>query len=243
MYTEMRRFHSRRDAGRRLADLVDIACGTMPDIGEHRSTPSATGRPPLVLGLPRGGVPVAAEVAARLHAPLHVLLARKLGAPAQPELALGAISEAGVRVVDPDLAARCGVTQDDIDLVERRERRRIEAQALTFGVDQRPSLRGRTVIIIDDGIATGATARAACRAARALGSSRTVLATPGAPRGWQHEFAAEADELVCVLEADVPAVSSWYVDFAQVSDDEVRALIGITDDESDDTGNDGATGD
>lgn len=206
-------FTDRRDAGRRLASTVYTLLHTTPSDDL------------VVLGLPRGGVPVAHEVARRLDAPLAVLVARKLGAPAEPELAVGAIAEAGARYVDDDLAARCGVTPAALDEVEHRERARMAAQCTRFGARQRPSLHGRTAVIVDDGLATGATARAACRAARLLGAARVVLAVPGAPTDWRSRMAGEADDLVCVGEEDVPAVGSWYADFSQVSDDDVLSLL------------------
>ncbi|MFZ9628136.1 MAG: phosphoribosyltransferase [Ilumatobacteraceae bacterium] len=225
MYTEMVRFADRVDAGRQLAHMVELLLGPSATT-ENKSATSGEPTPTvIVLGLPRGGVPVAAEVAARLHAPLHVLVARKLGAPAQPELAVGAISEAGARVVDHDLAQRCGVTDTELANVERRERARLDTNSHAFGVDRRPPLVGRTVVIVDDGIATGATARAACRAARTLGAARVVLAVPAAPTDWRTRLAEEADDLVCVIEQDVPAVGCWYADFAQVSDRDVVALL------------------
>ena len=179
----------------------------------------------MVLGLPRGGMPVAHEVARRLGASLAVLVARKLGVPAQPELAVGAIAEAGARYVDDDLAARYGVTPVMLADVESRERKRMAEQCTRFGVERRPSLHGRIAVIVDDGLATGATARAACRAARSLGAARVVLAVPGAPTDWRVRMAGEADEFVSVGEEDVPAVGSWYADFGQVSDAEVASLL------------------
>lgn len=206
-------FTDRHDAGRRLASTVYSALAGTPSDDL------------VVLGLPRGGIPVAQVVALRLGAPLSVLVARKLAAPTEPELAVGAIAEAGARFVDDDLAARCGVTAEMLDEVERQERVRLTAQCSRFGTARRPSLRGKTVVIVDDGLATGATARAACRAARLLGASRVVLAVPGAPTDWRWRMADEADELISVGEEDVPAVGCWYADFGQVSDDDVLSML------------------
>lgn len=161
------RFVDRAEAGRRLGRCL----------GHLR------GETPVVLGLPRGGVPVAFEVAAALGAPLDALLVRKLGVPHQPELAMGAIGEDGVRVVDDDVVAASRVSAHDIADVEARERRELERRALRYRGDRPPlALTGRTAIVVDDGIATGSTARAACRVARAHGAERVVLAVPVAPR-------------------------------------------------------------
>src|SRR5690606_36606413 len=148
-------------------------------------------------GLPRGGVPVAAEVAAALDAPLDVILVRKLGVPFQPELAMGAIGEDGVRVLDDHLLAATGITADQVARVERRERAELDRRAATYRACRpRVPLAGRTVVIVDDGLATGATARAAIQVARAEGARRVVLAVPVAPRDTVDDLAAVADEVV-----------------------------------------------
>ena len=240
MDTDTYRFVDRDDAGQRLAALVEAVVSSPPR--DDRLPTDHSADDVIVLGLPRGGVPVAAAVAARLGAPLHVLVARKLGAPQQPEFAIGAVVEAGARVIDLDLARRCGVDGGAIAAVEQRERDRVAAQAECFGVGRRPSLRGRTVVIVDDGIATGATARAACRAARAMGARRVVLAVAAAPADWRTQMRDEADDLVCVVEEDVPAVGYWYADFGQVSDrDVVLALEAATTRPSDGVGPTGPT--
>jgi putative phosphoribosyl transferase len=182
---------------------------------------------PVVVGLPRGGVPVASEVATALDAPLDIILVRKLGVPFQPELAMGAIGEDGVRVLDDHVIRSTRVSPSDIATVEVRERAEIERQAQRFRPGRAPvPLVGRTVVVVDDGIATGSSARAACRVARARGAARVVLAVPVAPRRWREVLAAVADELVCV---EVPepflAVGHAYDDFSQTSDDEVEACL------------------
>lgn len=207
------RFDDRADAGRRLAEVVLTAV-------------SARGGQVVVLAMPRGGVPVAAEVAAALGAPLHLVMVRKLGAPDQPELAIGAIGEGGAKFVDGGLARRLGVTPGGLAAVEARERAELERRTVRYDdAAHRPSLVGKVAIVVDDGIATGATARAACRAARGLGATTVVLAVPAAPLGWRESLAGEADLYVAVGEADVPAVGLWYSDFSQVSDDEVERLL------------------
>jgi putative phosphoribosyl transferase len=205
-------FRDRADAGRILAaQLVHLRSA-------H----------PVVLGLPRGGVPVAAEVARALGAPLDVALVRKLGVPFQPELAMGAIGEGGVRVVNDEVRRAAGVTESDLAAVEARERVELERRAERFR-DGRPPLplKGRTVVVVDDGIATGSTARAACEIARARGAAHVVLATPVAPRASLAQLAKVADDVVCV---EAPehffAIGQWYDDFAQTSDAEVVALLG-----------------
>jgi putative phosphoribosyl transferase len=204
-------FLDRAEAGRRLAALLG-----------HLS-----GEDVVVLGLPRGGVPVAAEVARALGAPLDVILVRKLGVPVQPELALGAIGEGGVRIINPDVVEVTGVTGTEIAVVETRERAELERRAQRFRGGRPPvPLAGRTAVIVDDGIATGATARAACQVARAHGASRVVLAAPVAPPSVRAALATAADEVICV---ETPrrflAIGEWYTDFAQTTDTEVVALL------------------
>jgi predicted phosphoribosyltransferase len=203
-------YRDRTDAGRRLGEF--LAPWRSPDV--------------VVLGLPRGGVPVAAEVAAALDAPLDVIVVRKLGIPYQPEVAMGAIGEGGVRVLDEALVARAGVTAAEVDAVERRERATLDARVARFRADgERLDLTDRTAIIVDDGIATGATANAAARVARRLGASRVVVAAPvgGTDAASRVE---DADEVVCLLQPrDFQAVGAHYRDFGQTSEDEVAALL------------------
>lgn len=204
-------FADRVDAGRRLADRL----GALRD------------QPVVVLGLPRGGVPVAAEVADALGAPLDVIVVRKLGVPSQPELAMGAIGEGDVRVVDERLRARASVTDAQLAAVEGREREALEARARRLR-GERPALPldGCVAVVVDDGLATGSTARAACRSARARGAARVVLAVPVAPRRWIDDMGDAADDYACV-ETPSPfgAVGQAYADFSPTSDDEVVACL------------------
>lgn len=203
-------FADRVEAGRRLAVNLD----------------HLRGQRPVVLGLPRGGVPVAFEVAEALDAPLDVIVVRKLGCPFQPELAMGAIGEGGFLVLDRGLVRRTRVTPHELDEVERRERKVLDSRVARFrrGRD-RIDLTGRVAVIVDDGIATGSTARVACEVARHLGAARVVLAVPVAPvetaRG-----RLGADEVVCVSTPEpFLAVGHHYRDFSPTGDDEVVALL------------------
>jgi putative phosphoribosyl transferase len=204
-------FRDRREAGRRLAEAL-----------LHLRDSS-----PVVLGLPRGGVPVAFEVAQALDAPLDVLIVRKLGVPHQPELGMGAVGEDGVRVLNPEVIRGSGVSDEDIAQVEARERIAVEQRARLFR-DARPdvSLDGRTAIIVDDGLATGGTARAAIQVARAHGADRVVLAVPVAPPDTADALGRDADEVVC-LESPEPfwAIGAWYGDFSPTVDREVIDLL------------------
>jgi putative phosphoribosyl transferase len=204
-------FNDRTEAGHRLAERL-----------AH-----LRGRDVVVVGLPRGGIPVAFEVAKALGAPLDVIIVRKLGVPFQPELAMGAVGEGGVRVVNHGVVQLTGVTPSEFAAVEMRERREVEHRAHQFrGTRPQASLAGRTVVIVDDGIATGSTARAACQVARAAGADRVVLAVPVAPPGWTTSLEQDADELIAL---DTPrnfyAIGQWYVDFSQTRDDQVRACL------------------
>jgi predicted phosphoribosyltransferase len=180
---------------------------------------------PVVLGIPRGGVPVAAEVARRLGGQLGVVVARKLGAPSQPELAVGAVSADGAVYVDDELARRVGASQSYMERVARRERAEAQRREQAFGANRIP-LAGRNVIVVDDGIATGATAVAALRSVRAAGASRVVLAVPVGPGSTLNAMRAEADDVVCPhAEEDFFAVGEFYSDFRAPTDDEVRTLL------------------
>ena len=208
----MRRFIDRADAGRQLASRMGYLRG-------HEV---------VVLGLPRGGVPVAFEVAKALHAPLDVLLVRKLGVPYHPELAFGAVGDGGVRVISDAVVRAARISDQEMAAVETRELAELRRRSERFRGDyQRIPLRGRIAVIVDDGIATGATAQAACQVARAEGASRVVLAVPIAGTETAQQFAPYADEVVC-LETPAPyfAVGQGYRNFAQTSDDEVVALLG-----------------
>jgi putative phosphoribosyl transferase len=207
------RFRDRLDAGRHLAEVLSRA---------HLQGPEAA-----VVALPRGGVPVAFEVADRLGVPLDVLVVRKLGVPFQPELAMGAIGEGGVRVENPDVLRSAGLGSKDLEVAERRERPELERRAALYREGRsRVDVRGRCVIAVDDGIATGSTMRAACRVLRALEAARIVVAVPVASRMAVSDLRGECDELVC-LEVPDPffAVGEWYRDFSQTGDDEVVDLL------------------
>ncbi len=205
------RFIDRVDAGRRLgAALTHIA-------DEH----------PVVLGLPRGGVVVAAEVAKALDAPLDVIVVRKLGVPGHEELAMGALAEGGAMVVNEDLVRRLGISKADLDAVRRREEAEMARRRSAFRGD-RPAvdLTDRTVIVVDDGIATGSTARAALEDVRQRRASRIVLAVPVGAAESLASMDAAADEVVSLLRPmELWAVGQWYHDFSQTSDDEVVTLL------------------
>ncbi|HEX6257598.1 MAG TPA: phosphoribosyltransferase family protein [Euzebyales bacterium] len=205
------RFTDRRDAGRRLAE---------------RLTPLRA-ETPVVVGLPRGGVPVAAEVAARLQAPLDVLIVRKLGCPWQPELGMGAIGEGGARVLNHDLIARLGVTAAELDVVAAREQAELARRVRAYrGTTTRVPAAGRVVIVVDDGIATGFTARAAITVLRQQGAQRVVLAVPVAPPETVEELRGVADDVVCLqTPAWFSGIGAFYTDFTQTSDAEVRRLL------------------
>ncbi|MGT2460749.1 phosphoribosyltransferase [Sinomonas atrocyanea] len=180
----------------------------------------------VVLGLPRGGVPVAFEVAVALDVPLDVIIVRKLGVPFQPELAMGAIGEGGVRVLDEHVIAVSGATERELALVEAREREVLRERTTRIrAVRPQEDLRGKTAIVVDDGIATGSTARAACRVAHALGAARVVLAVPVGPADTVGEI-AEADEVVCLTTpSPFRAVGRFYRDFSATTDDDVLQLL------------------
>ena len=203
-------FADRADAGRQLAAALE----------------SERGADAVVLGIPRGGVVVAAEVARALGLPLAAAVVRKLGAPAHEEYAVGAIAE-GVRVLDSDAVRRAEVTPQQLDAVEDRERAELARRLQLFGGSP-VTVAGRTAIVVDDGVATGATALAACRALRAQGAARIVLAAPVAPADW-HPDPAAVDVFVCPHRVrDFWAVGQFYRDFAQTEDAEVVRLLGRT---------------
>jgi predicted phosphoribosyltransferase len=180
-----------------------------------------------VLGLPRGGVPVAYEVARRLGAPLDVFVVRKLGVPGHEELAFGAIAPGGVRVLAEDLLARLDMPSEWIEAIDARERRELERRERVYrGERPPPALAGRVVVLVDDGLATGATMLAAVRAVREQGPARVVVAVPVADPDVCERLGSIADEVVCVsTPRPMMAVGAWYEDFAQISDDEVRELL------------------
>lgn len=204
-------FTDRGDAGRRLA---------------HRLRPYAD-RDLVVLGLPRGGVPVAFEVASALHAPLDLIIVRKLGVPFQPELAMGAVGEDGATVLDNDIIQAASINSQELAEVERRERAEVERRACSLRGSRAPvALAGKTALIVDDGIATGSTARAACEVARVRGAKRVILATPVGPRGVERRLRPAADEVVCLSQpVGFYAVGQAYLDFRPTSDEEVVQLM------------------
>ena len=204
-------FIDRRDAGRQLASML---AGLAQD-------------QPLVIALPRGGVPVGFEVARQLGAPLDVLVVRKLGAPGNPELGVGAIAEHGSAVFDARTARRVGMTQEALDETVEREMAELRRRVEHYRDGQTaPDLRGRTVIVVDDGLATGLTDLAAVRALRAQGATRIVVAVPVGARQAVALLGAEADEVVChTIPEELLGVGRWYRDFSPVSDQEVLDLL------------------
>jgi putative phosphoribosyl transferase len=206
-------FRDRRVAGRALAERVEEVV--------------SSGEEPVVLALPRGGVPVAFEVAITLDAPLDVIVVRKLGVPSQPELAMGAIGEDGVRVLNPEVIRHLRIPEAALQAVEARERAELHRRAHQFRGDAAMiSLTGRTAVVVDDGLATGSTARAALQVARAHGARRVVLAVPVAPQETLEELAPVADAEVCVASPrPFVAIGQWYQDFRQTTDAEVSRLL------------------
>jgi predicted phosphoribosyltransferase len=207
----VRGFRDRSEAGRRLgAELATL----------HLERP-------VVLGLPRGGVPVAAQVAAALRAPLDVIVVRKLGVPWQPELAMGAVGEDGAAVINDPVVRGARVTADELEAARRRESAEVDRRAALFrGGRRRLALDGRTAVLVDDGLATGATARAAVRVARAHGARTVVVAVPVAPPDTVAALRREADDVIALMTPeDFGAVGRFYRDFTQTSDDEVVSCL------------------
>lgn len=204
------RFADRRDAGRRLAAALTRLKGTDA----------------IVLALPRGGVPVAYEIAAALDLPLDVFIVRKLGVPGHRELAMGAIASGGARVLNQDLIDDLRIPARAVEAVVAEEERELRRRELQYASQRRVALEGRTVVLVDDGLATGATMRAAIRAVRQQKAERVIVAVPvGAPSTCA-DLVHEADELVCLREPEFfGAVGQWYRRFDQTSDDEVTALL------------------
>jgi putative phosphoribosyl transferase len=181
----------------------------------------------IVLGLPRGGVPVAFEVATALGAPLDVFVLRKLGVPGHEELAFGAIASGGVRVLDPEIVEGLGISDLDIELVTAVEKEELKRRERVYrGSRPRLDVKEKTVILVDDGIATGSSMRAAIRAVRQMEPARIVVATPVAPASTCNDLKIEVDELVCVgMPESFFGVGQFYRDFSQVSDEEVNELL------------------
>lgn len=182
---------------------------------------------PLVLALPRGGVPVGYEISRALGAPLDVFIARKLGAPEQPELGIGAVAQGGTRVLNERIVERLGIPGEYLDLVTRREKTEVERRLILLRGDRpEPRVRDRTVILVDDGLATGVTARAAIVALRERGPRRLILAVPVCAAQTAEVIRPEVDELVSLqTPSDLYAIGLWYEDFEQVSDEEVIELL------------------
>lgn len=206
------RFRDRSDAGRQLAE----------QLAEYANRPDV-----LVLGLPRGGVPVAFEVALALNAPLDVFLVRKLGVPGQEELAMGAIAMGGVQVLNEEIIRALDIPDHMIDMVAAHEQHELTRRARIYRDDRPPpDVRGRTVILVDDGLATGSTMRAAAAALRQQHPARIVVAAPTAAPETCAEISALVDQVVCTITPDpFYAVGLWYEDFSQTTDDEVRDLL------------------
>jgi predicted phosphoribosyltransferase len=206
------RFRDRTEAGRLLAQRL-AAYANRPDV--------------LVLALPRGGVPVAAEVARALRAPLDVFLVRKLGLPGQEELAMGAVATGGVRVINESLIRAIGIPNAVIEAVAAREQQELARRERLYRGDlPPPDLRGRTIILVDDGLATGATMLAAIRALKQQQPARIVVAVPTAAPETCEALKAEVDDVVCAVTPEpFYSVGLWYEDFSQTTDDEVRALL------------------
>jgi putative phosphoribosyl transferase len=209
---ETRRFRDRAEAGQLLAERLRRYAGR-DDV--------------VVFALPRGGVPVAYEVAKALSAPLHVFVVRKLGVPGYEELAMGAIASGGLLVLDEGLVRRLGLGGEQLESAIAAETRELERREAAYGGRDPPELAGKTVILVDDGLATGATMRAAALAVRRLDPARLVVAVPVAAEETCGQFRDLADEIVCeVTPRPFRAVGLWYDDFSQTTDDEVRELVG-----------------
>jgi len=213
-------FADRAAAGRVLAGYVSHLTGRADVVG---------------LGLPRGGVPVAYEVAQALGAPLDVLLARKLGVPGQPELAMGAIGAGGVRVLNQAVVDALAISPEAIDEVAAREGAELARREAMYRTGRPPlDMAGRVAVVVDDGLATGATMRAAVTALRGLRAGRIIVAVPVGASETCSELAGEADEVVCSrMPRSFQAVGQWYEDFTQTTDDEIRALLAPEEDDHD----------
>ena len=206
------RFQNRTHAGQLLAQRLASYAG-QPDL--------------LVLALPRGGVPVAYEIARALHAPLDVWVVRKLGAPQQPELAIGAVAPGGIEILDTSLIARLGIPTEELQQIAARERAELDRRLAAYRGNRPPiEVRGKTILLVDDGLATGASMRAAIASLRPLQPARIVVAVPVSDPGVCQRLASLADEVVCLhTPLRLEAVGQWYEDFSQTSDEEVYDLL------------------
>jgi predicted phosphoribosyltransferase len=204
-------FEDREEAGRRLAERLS----------RYRD------ERPVVFALPRGGVPVGYEISRALGVPLEVFVARKLGAPSQPEFGIGAVAPGGVRILNEDVVRRLGIPDDYVERITERETAEVERRLRHFrGGRPEPEVRGRTAILVDDGLATGVTARAAIKALHRLEPRRLVLAAPVCAAQTAELLGPEVDELICLeAPADLGAIGFWYRDFSQTSDEEVIELL------------------
>lgn len=208
----MSRFNDRRDAGRKLSQKLGHYAGRS-DV--------------LVLALPRGGVPVALEVSRILNTPMDVFIVRKLGLPGREELAIGAIASGGIRVLNDDVIRLLNVPEEVIRFVAKRELQELQRREQIYRGNRPPTdVRGKTVILIDDGLATGASMRAAVKGLRAQHPARIVVAVPTAAAEVCEAFRDEVDEIVCAITPEpFQGVGRWYEDFSQITDDEVRSLL------------------
>ncbi|HEX9388866.1 MAG TPA: phosphoribosyltransferase [Anaerolineales bacterium] len=208
----MERFKDRRDAGRVLARKLSAYKG-QTDV--------------IVLALPRGGVPVGYEVALALHAPLDIFLVRKLGLPGREELAIGAIASGGIRVLNNDIIRVLNVPEEVINIVARNELQELQRREHSYrGESSTPDIRDRKVILIDDGLATGASMRAAVIGVRAQHPARIIIAVPAASPEMCNAFEFEVDEMVCGMTPEpFYGLSRWYEDFSQTTDEEVRMFL------------------
>ncbi|WP_078084732.1 phosphoribosyltransferase [Microbulbifer mangrovi] len=208
-------FYDRVEAGRLLAEALR---SSLPDDAKYRDA--------IALALPRGGVPLGLEVARALHIPLDLMLVRKLGVPGHRELAMGAITS-GARVVNENVIANCGISDETLDAVASEERLELERRARRYRGDRPwPDLEDRCVILVDDGIATGATMEAAARAVRLQQPASIVLAVPVAPPDALARFTPLVDKIVCLATPEsFWAIGAWYRDFSQLTDDEVIAMM------------------
>ncbi len=205
-------FRNRIDAGQKLASKLQAYYG-QPDV--------------VVLGLPRGGIPIGCEIARTLHTAIDVFVVRKLGVPWNPELAMGAVATGGVRVLDEETVQALAIPSEEIAKIAAQEERELERRERTYRGSNLPlPVAGKRVILVDDGIATGSTMRAGVAALRRLQPARIVIAVPVAPRATCAMLRKFADEVVCLIEAeDFFAISEWYEDFSQLTDEDVQRLL------------------